>query len=165
LGETPVPGSLAAVDRDSIVNISPIRNLLVPIPYRHCALLLISITIMAGLDAHVAAVVDRAAQDDNDSDEDVLIAALEEDDPQLDALRERRLQQLHSEYQKARELKATGHGSYDEIKEEKALMDITTSTKLCVVHFFKPDFHRCATMDTHLEVSRLRDAAPHELLL
>jgi len=122
---------------------------------------------MAGLDTKVAAVVDRAAQDDDDdhSDEDALIAALEEDDPQLDALREQRLQQLHSEYQKAKELRETGHGSYDEIKDEKVLMDITTSTKLCIVHFFKPDFHRCATMDSHLEVSRFSDAGPIDCLL
>lgn len=105
---------------------------------------------MAALDSKVAALVDRAARDD-DSDEDALIAALE-DDLELDAFREQRLQQLHAEYNRAQELKASEHGKYTEIKEEKALMDITTSTKLCVVHFFKPDFHRCGVMDTHLEV-------------
>lgn len=31
-------------------------------------------------------------------------------------------------------------------------MDIVnTGAELCVVHFFKPDFHRCAIMDGHLE--------------
>jgi hypothetical protein len=106
---------------------------------------------MAGLDPKVASVIDRATRDD-DSDEDALIAALEEDDDELDAFRERRLQQLHAEFDKARRLKANEHGTYTEIKSEKALMDITTSTKLCVVHFFKPDFNRCRIMDTHLEV-------------
>jgi hypothetical protein len=107
---------------------------------------------MAGLDPKVAAIVDRATKDD-DSDEDALIASLEEDDG-LDAFREQRLQQLHAEFNKARQLRASDHGKYSEIKEEKALMDITTSTKLCVVHFFKPDFNRCNIMDSHLEVSR-----------
>ena len=106
---------------------------------------------MAELDPKVASIVDRATKDD-DSDEDALIAALE-DDPELDAFREQRLQQLHAEYTKAQQLKASEHGTYSEIKDEKALMDITTSTKLCVVHFFKPDFNRCHIMDTHLEVS------------
>ena len=106
---------------------------------------------MAGLDTKVASIVDRAARDD-DSDEDALIAALE-DDSELDAFREQRLQQLHAEYSRAQQLKASEHGTYTEIKDEKALMDITTSTKLCVVHFFKPDFNRCRIMDTHLEVS------------
>ncbi|KAF2028506.1 thioredoxin-like protein [Setomelanomma holmii] len=104
---------------------------------------------MAALDPKVASVIDRATRDD-DSDEDALIASLE-NDSELDAFREQRLQQLHAEFDKARRLKANEHGTYTEIKDEKALMDITTSTKLCVVHFFKPDFNRCRIMDTHLE--------------
>jgi hypothetical protein len=106
---------------------------------------------MPALDPKVASIVDRATRDD-DSDEDALIAALE-DDSELDAFREQRIQQLHAEYDKARQLKASDHGTYTEIKDEKALMDITTSTQLCVVHFFKQDFNRCRIMDTHLEVS------------
>ncbi|RII10808.1 hypothetical protein CUC08_Gglean006808 [Alternaria sp. MG1] len=104
---------------------------------------------MAALDPKVASLVDRAARED-DSDEDALIASLENDED-LDAFREQRLQQLHQEFDKARRLKESEHGRYTEIKDEKALMDITTSTQLCVVHFFKPDFNRCRIMDTHLE--------------
>ena len=105
---------------------------------------------MPALDSKVAALVDATHGDD--SDEDALIAELE-NDSELDAFREQRLQQLHAEFTKAQSLRANDHGSYVEIKDEKALMDITTSTKLCVVHFFKPDFNRCRIMDTHLEVS------------
>ena len=105
---------------------------------------------MASLDPKVAAVVD--ATRDDDSDEDALIAELE-NDSDLDAYREQRLQQLHAEFDKAKQLRAREHGTFTEIKDEKALMDITTSTKLCVVHFFKPDFNRCRIMDEHLEVS------------
>ncbi|KAF2262103.1 thioredoxin-like protein [Lojkania enalia] len=104
---------------------------------------------MAEIDPKVAALVDSATKDD-DSDEDALIAALE-DDSDLDAFREQRLQQLHAEFDRARQLKESGTGTYVEIKDEKILMDITTSTKACVVHFFKPDFNRCRIMDTHLE--------------
>jgi hypothetical protein len=106
---------------------------------------------MPQLDSKVAAIVDSATKDD-DSDEDALIAALE-DDEELDGFREQRLQQLHAEFDNARRLRANEHGTYGEIKDEKALMDITTNTKLCVVHFFKPDFNRCRIMDNHLEVS------------
>ena len=106
---------------------------------------------MPQLDSKVAAIVDSTTRDD-DSDEDALIAALE-DDEELDGFREQRLQQLHAEFDNARRLRANEHGTYVEIKDEKALMDITTSTKLCVVHFFKPDFNRCRIMDNHLEVS------------
>lgn len=110
---------------------------------------------MTTLDSTVAAVLDRQKNDASD-DEDDLIKQLEEeehDGAALDAFREQRLQQLHAEYQRAQTLRSAGdHGTYAEIKDEKALMDITTSSaRLCVVHFFKPDFHRCSVMDAHLE--------------
>lgn len=105
---------------------------------------------MSQLDSKVASVIDRAAKND-ESDEDDLIAQLE-DDSELGAFRAQRIQQLHDEFDRARRLKASEHGTYSEVKDEKALMDITTSTKNCIVHFFKPDFNRCRIMDTHLEV-------------
>jgi hypothetical protein len=105
---------------------------------------------MANLDAHVASVLDASHSDD----EDALIAALE-DSPALDAFREQRIQQLHSEFTRAKAQKNEGFGNYAEIKEEKALMDLTTSVKYAVVHFAKDDFARCGVMDGHLEVSTL----------
>ena len=62
---------------------------------------------MAALDPKVASLVDRAARED-DSDEDALIASLENDED-LDAFREQRLQQLHQEFDKARRLKESEH--------------------------------------------------------
>jgi len=106
---------------------------------------------MANIDRNVAAVLDRAGPD-SDIDEDQLIEELENDNA-LDGLRERRLQQLHEEMTRQKMMRQSEHGTYQEIKDEKALMDITTSTKLCVVHFWKPDFNRCRIMDKHLEVS------------
>ena len=108
---------------------------------------------MAALDPHVAKVLDRQKPADSD-DEDALIAELEEDSDSgaLDALREKRLEQLHAEMTRAKTMKeSAGHGTYQEIKDEKQLMDITTSTSRCVVHFMKPDFTRCRTMDSKLE--------------
>lgn len=106
---------------------------------------------MASLDPHVAHVLDRTRADGSD-DEDALIAELEDDNDSgaLDALREKRLEQLHAEMSRAKALKETQHGTYQEIKDEKQLMDITTSTKLCIVHFMKPDFNRCRVMDSKL---------------
>lgn len=105
---------------------------------------------MSNLDAHVASVLDAS----NSDDEDALIASLE-DSPALDAFREQRIQQLHSEFTRAKAQKNEGFGNYTEIKEEKALMDLTTSVKFAVVHFAKDDFARCGVMDGHLEVSTL----------
>jgi len=108
---------------------------------------------MSSVDPAVAAVLDRS-RGDEEEDEDALIASLEEDDTDapLAALREQRLAQLHREVQRAKVMREGGNGTYTEVKEEKALMDLTTSSKLVVVHFFKSDFGRCLVMDGHLEV-------------
>lgn len=102
---------------------------------------------MSNIDSHVAAVLDASHSDD----EDAMIAALE-DDPAMDAFREQRIQQLHSEFTRAKSQKNDGYGNYTEIKDEKLLMDTTTEVKYAVVHFAKEDFARCGVMDGHLEV-------------
>lgn len=104
---------------------------------------------MAKIDAQVAALVDKTEY--NSDDEDALIESLE-DSPALDAFREQRIQQLHAEFTRAKSQKNQGFGDYTEIKDEKALMDLTTSSKHAVVHFSKEDFQRCRVMDSHLEV-------------
>lgn len=107
---------------------------------------------MATIDSKVAHILDRRRENHDSDDEDALIAELEdEDDISVSHLREKRLQQLHEEVSRAKALKQTQHGTYHEIKDEKELMSITTSTKLCIVHFFHPDFSRCGYMDTRLE--------------
>ncbi|KAI6790905.1 thioredoxin-like protein [Hortaea werneckii] len=108
----------------------------------------------ARLDPTVATVFDRHPANDSD-DEDALIAELEQEEDENDALtthREKRLEQLHAEFARAKMMKTSSHGSHQEIKDEKQLMDITTSTKLCVVHFSHREFHRCAVMDEKLRV-------------
>ena len=105
----------------------------------------------AAIDERVATLLDRHQPADSD-DEDALIAELEEDDGALSGLRERRLEELHTEMSRAKMMKKSEHGTYTEIKDEKQLMDITTSTKLCVVHFMKPDFNNCRIMDERLRV-------------
>lgn len=48
------------------------------------------------------------------------------------------------------------HGLYTDIAKEKEFMDITTSEKYVVGHFYHKDFRRCKIMDTHMEVSRIQ---------
>jgi hypothetical protein len=48
------------------------------------------------------------------------------------------------------------HGLYTDITKEKEFMNITTSEKYVVGHFYHKDFRRCKIMDTHLEVSPYR---------
>ena len=107
---------------------------------------------MSTLDPAVASAVDKHTASAAEDDEDALIASLEEDEF-VGAFREQRLQQLHTELSRAKASRASGGGIQVEIQEEKDLMGITTSAKLCVVHFFKPDFGRCGVMDAKLEVS------------
>lgn len=114
---------------------------------------------MPALDPKVTTIVDASSRDkggeEEEEDEDALIASLEaddNDDPGLAHLREKRLQQLHSEVQRLKTQRTLGHGTYDNIKDnpERSVLDITTGTKLCVVHFFRDDFRRCRIMDGHL---------------
>ncbi|KAI4185386.1 MAG: hypothetical protein LQ346_005917 [Caloplaca aetnensis] len=105
---------------------------------------------MPSVDPTVATILDTRPTRD-DSDEDELLDSLE-NDPALESFREQRIQQLHNEFTRAKHLRNQDHGQYSEIKDEKSLMDIVnTGAELCVVHFFKSDFHRCAIMDGHLE--------------
>ena len=107
---------------------------------------------MAPLDPTVAKALDTHPVSE-DIDEDALLDSLENDST-LNTFREQRMQQLHSEITRAKYLRGQEHGTYTEIRDEKALMDITTTTKWCVVHFFKPDFGRCGIMDEKIEVRR-----------
>lgn len=108
---------------------------------------------MSNLDSKVAAVLDNKSSLTTEEDEDDLISQLENDNDNVyDNFREQRLQQLHAEIAREKQLRNQEHGSYSEVKEEKKLMELTTSSKLCIVHFFKHDFNRCRIMDSHLEV-------------
>ncbi|KAL9087174.1 MAG: hypothetical protein Q9159_003741 [Coniocarpon cinnabarinum] len=89
---------------------------------------------MAGrLDEHVASAIDKvnASGRPDDEAEDTLFDELE-NDSELESFREQRMETLQKEWRKQKEFRSSGHGSYVEIKDEKELMDITTSTKYCV---------------------------------
>eukprot|EP00158_Paraphelidium_tribonemae_P001083 Partr_v1_DN23959_c0_g1_i1_m48919 putative thioredoxin domain-containing protein len=86
--------------------------------------------------------------------EDDLLAALEreeDDDHEMHRIKERRLEQLRREMNEVSDMKARQHGEYLEVLSEKEILEITTSEKRCVVHFFHNDFRRCQVMDGHLK--------------
>ncbi|XP_071120956.1 uncharacterized protein LOC143083072 [Mytilus galloprovincialis] len=66
-------------------------------------------------------------------------------------IREARLDMLKKHAVNLNEMKEKQHGQYTEITEEKKFLDLTTTEKKCIVHFYHSDFRRCAIMDTHLE--------------
>ncbi|TPX62721.1 hypothetical protein SpCBS45565_g06955 [Spizellomyces sp. 'palustris'] len=88
---------------------------------------------------------------DSDSDNDSLFAELERDDDEfLASHRELRMEELKREMTKVQEMQNSSHGTYETVSTEKAVLNITTTTKHCVVHFAHKDFRRCQMMDTHL---------------
>ncbi|KAL1959039.1 hypothetical protein VTO42DRAFT_3280 [Malbranchea cinnamomea] len=108
-------------------------------------------------------------------DTDALFAALEQEDDS--AYRAQRIQQLQSELSSkphhqqnnaddfpvpsssAQQTVTTllNHSSsVVTLPNDQSLLDFTTQVQRCVVHFFHPDFARCATMDRH--ISALADA-------
>lgn len=99
---------------------------------------------------------------DHESDDEALFAALEsEDDP---SYRDHRIQQLNAELasQKTnRDPSSTNNrgagaslvrdSTYPTLKGDQAVLDFTTETTRCVVHFAHADFARCGVMDARLE--------------
>lgn len=102
---------------------------------------------------------------ESDSDS-ALLDALDSDSDSIPApYRAQRIQQLHDELAREKQLRNqlynnNLHGTYAEISDEKALMEIVTASKWCMVHFFKDGFKRCAVMDGHLEVRLRRLRSP-----
>jgi hypothetical protein len=71
------------------------------------------------------------------------------DDDDLEALRNRRRQQMKEKQDKHLKYQSLGHGTYDEIPEEDFLKTVTASERCCV-HFYHRSFEKCKVMDMHL---------------
>ncbi|KAL9107542.1 MAG: hypothetical protein Q9227_007542 [Pyrenula ochraceoflavens] len=95
------------------------------------------------------------ASSSEEPDEDALFEALEaEDDSAFRAARMKELSEQISERKAAVAPgnAASGPGAYRTLGNDKEVLDFTTESEKCVVHFSHPDFGRCAVMDGHLEV-------------
>jgi hypothetical protein len=90
---------------------------------------------------------------DNDSDADSDYDDLLDDDPVLDGIRQRRIQEMRQmASQKAQHL-ANGHGQYRTIAQDEFLPECaSTSSEYVAVHFFHREFQRCEIMDHHLKI-------------
>ncbi|KAG0258785.1 hypothetical protein BG011_003083 [Mortierella polycephala] len=86
-----------------------------------------------------------------DLDDDELFEELENDDFDMTNMREQRIEELREEVAKRKLMVEHDHGSYKDVTDEKEIMDITTKTKHCVIHFYHTDFRRCMIVDKHLE--------------
>lgn len=113
------------------------------------------------LDPKVSAILDQKNPADNpdDVDEDALFEALEKEDDS--AYRAQRIEQLQSELASAKEAFLRNSSSsgtnpaqalYPTLPDDQTLLDLTTNSSRCVVHFSHPDFARCSIMDEHLRI-------------
>ncbi|KAG0285638.1 hypothetical protein BGZ96_010136 [Linnemannia gamsii] len=94
---------------------------------------------------------DDDSGDEADRDDDELFEELENDDYHMASFREQRIEELKEEVAKRKIMMASESGVYKDITDEKEVMDVTTKTKQCVVHFYHSDFRRCMIVDKHLE--------------
>lgn len=106
--------------------------------------------------------------DANDPSDDALFAALENEDDS--SYRAERIQQLNAEFASHKTNRDTtssttntttsggvgGDASlvqdnvYPTLNSDQAVLDFTTQTNRCIIHFAHPDFGRCGVMDEHL---------------
>jgi len=89
---------------------------------------------------------------DGDDEDDALFRELErDDDNDIAAIREQRMEQIRREVAELERMRHAEHGAYTEMDKEKEVMDLTLKTRLVVLHFFHSEFRRCAIMDKHLQ--------------
>ncbi|PIA12692.1 thioredoxin-like protein, partial [Coemansia reversa NRRL 1564] len=92
----------------------------------------------------------QVLNEDDDTLSDNEILAELENDPELEHLRETRLNQLKHEMDHVRKLRLCGHGEYLEIQKEEDIVKLVSSEKKGIVHFMHPQFARCKVLDKHL---------------
>ncbi|KAJ6096803.1 hypothetical protein N7486_007549 [Penicillium sp. IBT 16267x] len=94
-----------------------------------------------------------------ESDDEALFAALENEGEDDTTYRTQRIQQLNAELAAQKDNRSanstgatyTQDTRYPTLSHDQSVLDFTTSTTRCIVHFAHDDFARCATMDARLE--------------
>jgi thiol-disulfide isomerase/thioredoxin len=78
---------------------------------------------------------------------------LEDDnDPVLEAIRQKRILEMKQAQAKHTENMAKGHGQYRTISQDEFLPECTGSSEFVAIHFFLNEFERCKIMDKHLKI-------------
>ena len=89
---------------------------------------------------------------DSDDDDDEFDDLLEDDnDPVLEALRQKRMAEIKKAHTQHAENIAKGHGQFRTITQDEFLPECTGSSEWVAIHFFHKDFERCQILDKHLE--------------
>ena len=103
---------------------------------------------------------------DAHDDDEALFAALENEDDA--SYRANRIEQLNAEFASAKNGPArssnannagptlVNNDAYPTLDSDQAVLEFTTNTHRCVVHFAHPDFARCAVMDEQIRTLAAR---------
>jgi hypothetical protein len=85
---------------------------------------------------------------------DTEIAKMEKlpDEDEMEALKRKRMKALKKQEDEKAEWRANGHGSYEEIAEEKEFFDVTKKSDKCVIQFYRQETERCKIFDKHLKI-------------
>lgn len=92
---------------------------------------------------------DSDSDSDSDSDYDDL---LNETDDALEAIRQKRIEQMRQQQSQAAEHRALGHGELRTIAQDDFLPECTGKSEWVAMHFYHEDFERCKIMDHHLKM-------------
>jgi len=71
------------------------------------------------------------------------------DDDDLEAIRQKRIDQMKKMAAKRDEWQMAGHGKYEEIADEKAFFDAGKKSKRLIAHFYRDSTFRCKIVDKH----------------
>lgn len=85
---------------------------------------------------------------ESDDDYDAIFEELENEDDS--AYRDGRIKELKAAIEQRKLIDERGGTLVREFTDEKSLMGFVKTAQRCVVHFFKPEFEKCAIMDRHL---------------
>ena len=96
---------------------------------------------------------EKVDSNDNESQEDEYDSWLDDDDDddELQAIRDRRIQEIRTKQMTKAENLAKGHGQYRQISQDDFLPECTSS-RFVAIHFFHIEFERCKIMDHHLKI-------------
>lgn len=94
---------------------------------------------------------DEHDNNNNEGDDDSYVDDEEDDDPVLEAIRQRRLEEMKQAHVKHLENLAKGHGEVRTILQDEFLPECTGSSEWVAIHFFHSNFVKCQTMDHHLK--------------
>lgn len=94
----------------------------------------------------------NSLEDDDEESEDDEYDDLLEDDPALEAIRQKRMEEMRQSQVKHAENLARGHGQYRTIGQDEFLPECSGGSEWVAIHFFHKEFERCKILDHHINI-------------